>query len=312
MSAKTAAEGCPGVESEKAGKESVCAGCPNQQICASGTASKSDPAREIIIEKLKDVHKILILSGKGGVGKSTFTTLFARTLAQTYEKYNFGVLDIDICGPSQPRMFGVRNEIVHQSGYGWSPVFIEENLSLMSIGFLLSSPDDAIIWRGPKKNGMIRQFLNDVDWGDINFLIIDTPPGTSDEHLSSVSYIGEPIDKISAVILTTPHDISLLDVRKEITFCRKVKIPICGVIENMSIFYCNHCNKSSEIFPSKIDGTKKMCEEMNVDYLGTIPLDQKIANVCDVGGNLNDITDETMKIVQEICDKIMKKILKKD
>eukprot|EP00075_Anas_platyrhynchos_P036071 XP_027325324.1 cytosolic Fe-S cluster assembly factor NUBP1 isoform X4 [Anas platyrhynchos] len=147
------------------------------------------------------------------------------------------LLDIDICGPSIPKMMGLEGEQVHQSGSGWSPVYVEENLSVMSVGFLLSSPDDAVIWRGPKKNGLIKQFLRDVDWGEIDYLIIDTPPGTSDEHLSIVQYLGAShVD--GAVIITTPQEVSLQDVRKEINFCHKVKLPIIGVVENMSGFIC--------------------------------------------------------------------------
>jgi Mrp family chromosome partitioning ATPase len=139
-----------------------------------------DPGIDLVKNRLVDVkNKLMILSGKGGVGKSTVTSLIARTFSFMNSNENFGVLDIDICGPSQPRLFGVIGEQVHQSGSGWSPVFIEDNLSLMSIGFLLDSPDDAIIWRGPKKNGMIRQFLSEVDWGNLDYLIIDSPPGTS-------------------------------------------------------------------------------------------------------------------------------------
>jgi len=146
-------KGCPGVGTEKAGKANACAGCPNQNLCSSNqTAANED--RERVVEKIKNIkNKFLILSGKGGVGKSTVTTLLSKYLAHKHDDLNFGVLDVDICGPSQPRMLGVENEQVHNSGSGWSPVNVEDNLCLMSIGFLLSSPDDAVIWRGPKKMG---------------------------------------------------------------------------------------------------------------------------------------------------------------
>ena len=138
----------------------------------------------MIADKLKNVkHKILILSGKGGVGKSTLTAMLARALAVDPD-VNVGVLDIDLCGPSAPRIFGVLNEQVHQSGSGWSPVYVEDNLAVMSAGFLLPSEDSALIWRGPKKNGLIKQLLRDVDWDHLDYLLVDTPPGTSDEHLS--------------------------------------------------------------------------------------------------------------------------------
>ncbi|XP_057662579.1 cytosolic Fe-S cluster assembly factor NUBP1 homolog isoform X1 [Diorhabda carinulata] len=279
----TVPEHCPGVESENAGKVDACAGCPNQKICASSDTKKPDPGIQLVKERLSQVQKkILILSGKGGVGKSTVTALLSRTIANLDNEKNVAVLDIDICGPSQPRVLGVQDEQVHQSGSGWSPVYVEDNLSVMSIGFLLGSPDDAVIWRGPKKNGMIRQFLSEVDWGNLDYLFIDTPPGTSDEHLSAVTYLSKA-DLSGAVIITTPQEVALLDVRKEIDFCFKVNINILGVIENMSSFVCPKCEKSSDIFPASTGGAKKMCEEMKVPFLGSLPLDPRIARCCDEG-----------------------------
>lgn len=228
-------------------------------------------------------NKLLILSGKGGVGKSTLTSLLSRALAQMNPDLNFGVLDIDICGPSQPRVFGVIGEQVHQSGSGWSPVYIDDNLSVMSIGFLLGSQDDAIIWRGPKKNGMIRQFLTEVDWGSLDYLLLDTPPGTSDEHLSATTFLSNTGQNWGAILVTTPQEVALLDVRKEISFCRKLNVPIVGVIENMSVFVCPKCSTKSEIFPTSGGGPKTMCEEMNVPFLGKLPLDPKLTKCCDEG-----------------------------
>lgn len=157
---ENAAEHCPGTQSDDAGKTSACAGCPNQNLCATGATKGTDPAIQLIKERLSEVkNKLLILSGKGGVGKSTVTSMLARAIALRHPDKNFAVLDIDICGPSQPRMFGVLNEQIHQSGSGWSPIYIDDNLSLMSIGFLLGSQDEAIIWRGPKKTGMVSRNL---------------------------------------------------------------------------------------------------------------------------------------------------------
>jgi Mrp family chromosome partitioning ATPase len=154
-------------------------------------------------------------------------------------------MDIDICGPSIPLLTGLENSTIHTSAQGWSPVYALPNLSVMSIGFLLPSKSDAVIWRGPKKNGLIKQFLKDVDWGELDYLVVDTPPGTSDEHLSIVQYMKETgID--GAVIVTTPQEVALQDVRKEIDFCRKVGIPILGVVENMSGFVCPSCKNESQ------------------------------------------------------------------
>lgn len=278
-------EHCPGVESQDAGKASACAGCPNQNLCSTGQASGAkDAYLSVVTERLREVkHKLLVLSGKGGVGKSTLTYLLTRTMAHACPEKNFSVLDIDICGPSQPRVFGVAGEQVHQSGSGWSPVFVDENLSVMSIGFLLGSPDDAIIWRGPKKNGMIKQFLGDVDWGELDYLIVDTPPGTSDEHLSTVSFLENSREGLAAIVITTPQELSLLDVRKEINFCRKLKIPIVGVVENMAGFVCPSCTKQSVIFPAKSGGAEQMAQDMEIPFLGRIPLDPKLAKCCDQG-----------------------------
>jgi Mrp family chromosome partitioning ATPase len=251
----------------------------------------------------------MILSGKGGVGKSTVTSLISRAFAHFNPEQNFAVLDIDICGPSQPRMFGVLGEQVHQSGSGWSPVFIEDNLSLMSIGFLLDSPDDAIIWRGPKKNGMIRQFLSEVDWGTLDYLIIDSPPGTSDEHLSVNTYIAGTED-YGAILVSTPQEVSLLDVRKQITFCKRMNIPIVGVIENMSSFVCPKCTTESQIFPSssQSNSTEEMCKEMDVKFLGKLPIDPRLARCCDEGKNfVAEYTDSpTVKSLKDIIESVQK------
>jgi len=306
---QNAAEHCPGTQSEDAGKSSSCAGCPNQQICSSGVTKLPDPAIEDIKENLSNVkHKILILSGKGGVGKSTMTSMLARALALDPEK-NVGVMDVDICGPSGPRIMGVEGEQVHQSGSGWSPVFVDDNLSVMSVGFLLPSLDDAVIWKGNKKTDLIKKFLREVDWGSLDYLIVDTPPGTSDEHLSLVQYMA-PCKIDGAVIVTTPQEISLLDVRKEINFCKKVNIPIIGVVENMSWFVCPKCTGESQIFPSTTEGAQKMAEEMQINFLGKIPLDQSVARCCDEGKNFFEIHPDSLpslaykEIVRAILDKL--------
>jgi Mrp family chromosome partitioning ATPase len=237
-------EHCPGPESQDAGQTSACAGCPNQQICS--TLPKGpDPDLSLIKESLSQIqHKLLILSGKGGVGKSTFTSQLAWALATVPENdqneeelYEVGVLDVDVCGPSLPKMFDCEGESIHASNQGWSPVYIQENLCIMSVGFMLSHPDEALIWRGPKKNALIKQFLKDVDWGHLDYLLIDTPPGTSDEHLSLVNFMKTSgID--GALLITTPQELSLQDVRKEISFCKKVGIRILGLVENMAGFVC--------------------------------------------------------------------------
>ncbi|XP_046359633.1 cytosolic Fe-S cluster assembly factor nubp1-B-like [Haliotis rufescens] len=300
-----APEHCPGTGSEGAGQASACQGCPNQVLCAQPKAK--DPALVQIKERLSTVkHKVLVLSGKGGVGKSTFSAHLAHGLASD-SKNQIAVLDVDICGPSIPRIMGLEGEQVHQSGSGWSPVYVSDNLAVMSVGFLLAGPEDAVIWRGPKKNGMIKQFLRDVDWGEIDYLVIDTPPGTSDEHLSVVQYLSETnVD--GAVLLTTPQEVSLMDVRKEINFCHKVKLPIIGLVENMSGFVCPSCTKSSEIFAPTTGGGEKMAQETCIPFLGKLPLDPRIGKCCDEGKSfLEEVPDSPAtlafsQIVQKITE----------
>lgn len=222
---------CVGTDSQLAGKAAGCEGCPNQEACA--TAPKGpDPDLIAIQERMRHIrHKILVLSGKGGVGKSTFSAQLAFALAATGAQV--GLLDVDICGPSIPRMLGLEGQDMHSSNAGWSPVYVDDNLGVISIGFMLPDPDDAVIWRGPRKNGIIKQFLKDVDWGELDYLIIDSPPGTSDEHISVAQLLkGCGVD--GAVVVTTPQEVSLMDVRKEVNFCKKTGIPVLGVVENMS------------------------------------------------------------------------------
>ncbi|KAL5713260.1 cytosolic Fe-S cluster assembly factor nbp35 [Ranunculus cassubicifolius] len=302
-------EHCPGPESESAGKSDSCAGCPNQEVCA--TAPKGpDPDLVGIAERMATVkHKILILSGKGGVGKSTFSAQLSFALAGM--DYQVGLLDIDICGPSIPKMLGLEGQDIHQSNLGWSPVYVEDNLGVMSIGFMLPNPDDAVIWRGPRKNGIIKQFLKDVHWGELDYLVVDAPPGTSDEHISIVQYLqATGID--GAIIVTTPQQVSLIDVRKEVSFCKKVGIPVLGVVENMSglrqaltdvkfmkgeidetEWAMEYIKKNApellnlvactEVFDSSGGGAAKMCVEMGVPFLGKVPMDPQLCKAADEG-----------------------------
>ncbi|KAK5107594.1 cytosolic Fe-S cluster assembly factor nbp35 [Meristemomyces frigidus] len=279
-------EHCPGPEGDQAGKADACAGCPNQAICASAPKGP-DPDIPIITQRLAGVkHKILVLSGKGGVGKSTFTTMLAHAFASN-EKNMVGIMDTDICGPSIPKMMGVENETIHVTNTGWEPVWVSDNLGVMSVQFMLPNRDDAVIWRGPKKNGLIKQFLKDVEWGEIDYLVVDTPPGTSDEHLSVNSYLKESgVD--GAVLVTTPQEVALLDVRKEIDFCLKAGIRILGLVENMSGFVCPKCTHTSEIFRATTGGGRRLASETGIPFLGAVPLDSRIGMACDYGESFFD------------------------
>lgn len=284
---------CPGTKSEEAGKADACAGCPNQQICAS-TPKGPDPDLALIEENLARVQKrILVLSGKGGVGKSTLCSQLARTLAED-EALQIGVLDVDICGPSQPRMMGVEAEGMHGSASGLEPVVTGKhgNIAVVSVGFLLASEETAVIWRGPKKTGLLKQFLRDVNWEELDVLLVDTPPGTSDEHLGLVALL-KPIT--GALLVTTPQEVAWQDVRKEIDFCRKTGIPILGVVENMAGIVCGCCGVVSDIFGSdgNEDGNgrsvvERYAEEHGIRYLGRMALDPRVAMCLDQGLSFAD------------------------
>ncbi len=221
-------------------------------------------------------HKVLVLSGKGGVGKSTVAVNLAVALAAAGKRV--GLLDVDIHGPSVPKLLGVEGFPLHGTEESLHPLEIGDNLRVMSIGFLLRESDDAVIWRGPMKFGVIKQFLGDVEWGELDYLVVDSPPGTGDEPLTITQLIS---DADGAVIVTTPQDVALIDVRKCINFCRQLSLPVIGVVENMSGFYCPHCGEKTEIF--KAGGGKRMAEEMGVPFLGSIPIDPSIVWASDEG-----------------------------
>eukprot|EP01118_Nematostelium_gracile_P005593 TRINITY_DN1776_c0_g1_i1.p1 TRINITY_DN1776_c0_g1~~TRINITY_DN1776_c0_g1_i1.p1 ORF type:complete len:258 (-),score=68.13 TRINITY_DN1776_c0_g1_i1:154-927(-) len=251
-------------------------------------------------------HKILVLSGKGGVGKSTFSSQLALTLVRSGKKV--GILDVDLCGPSIPRLVGLEGKEVKKTNQGWLPVFLdnEKNLSCMSIGFLLPDPNAPVIWRGPKKNAMIKQFLEDVIWGELDYLIIDTPPGTSDEHLAVVENLKEH-NPDGAIIITTPQEVSISDVRKEISFCQKIGLPIIGIIENMSGFVCPHCAECSNIFSS--EGGRLLAEELQLPFLGKIPIDPTLTAACESGTTfLEKFPDSTsLSAVQNLVKDLLSK-----
>lgn len=226
-------------------------------------------------------HVLLVLSGKGGVGKSSVTTQLALSLALQGKRV--GVLDIDLTGPSVPRFFGVEGAQVRQSEHGWVPVpvpVLAGALSVMSLGFLLANRGDSVVWRGPKKTAMIRQFLLDVYWGELDYLLIDTPPGTSDEHIA----IAEELQHAKvdgAVVVTTPQAVAVNDVKKEMDFCRKVGFAVVGIVENMLGYVCPCCGEVTDVFSK--GGGEALAQEWNVRLLGKIPLDPQFVETIEGG-----------------------------
>jgi len=235
-----------------------------------------------ITRRLKDVKNIVIvLAGKGGVGKSSVSTQLALTLHDT-QNARVGILDIDLTGPSIPRMLGLDGSEVHQSTEGWVPVYAdgtERRLACMSVGFLLKRRGDSVVWRGPKKNAMIRQFLSDVRWGTLDYLIIDTPPGTSDEHLSLMEHLAPLHSRLSSIIVTTPQAVALADAMKCLSFTRNVNLPVIGLIENMSGYVCPCCGEISNVFST--GGGEAMAVRENLRFLGALPVDTELVTLLD-------------------------------
>lgn len=266
------------------------------------------------LENVRNI--VLVLSGKGGVGKSSITTQLALTLS--LQGHSVGVLDIDLTGPSIPRFFGIEEKKVRQAPGGWIPVDVHtaqtlptrhtshtshsstdtsteaagQNigaLSCMSLGFILANRSDAVIWRGPKKTAMVRQFLTDVLWPELDFLLIDTPPGTSDEHISLLETLlkqvasptAPPNQLAGAVVVTTPQAISISDVKKELNFCKKTGIRVLGVVENMAGFVCPNCSECTNVFSK--GGGEIMARDFEVPFLGSVPIDPAFVMLVEEG-----------------------------
>jgi len=226
------------------------------------------------LDKIK--HKIVVLSGKGGVGKSTVSANLAFALSK--KGYTVGLLDSDLHGPSIPKILGIEDKKPQPTQDGITPVLVSPKLKVMSMAFLLQDKDSPVIWRGPLKMAAIKQFIGEFNWGDLDYLIIDLPPGTGDEPLSIAQLIPK---SDGAIIVTTPQDLALVSVRKSINFVKKMNMPVVGIIENMSGFRCPHCDKEIDIF--KTGGGLKASMDFQVPFLGKVPIDPKIVLTGDSG-----------------------------
>ncbi len=246
-------------------------------------------------------NKLMVMSGKGGVGKSTIAVNIAVALSE--KGYKVGLMDIDFHGPNTLKMLNLEKEKILTDGKHILPLKYSENLQVISMAALLEDPDTAIIWRGPLKIGVIKQFIADVKWDNLDWLIIDSPPGTGDEPLT----VAQIIKNAKAIIVTTPQEISLMDVRKSINFCKNVNMPIIGIIENMSGFICPECGAHIEIFKS--GGGKKTANEMNVEFLGSIPFEKNIMECADSGTPyfIQFKGAKTSNVFEKIIDKILSK-----
>ena len=233
--------------------------------------------QEQIKQNIKHIkHQILVLSGKGGVGKSSIAVNLAVWLSMQGKKV--GLLDIDIHGPSIPKLLNLEDSKLQGVKDKIEPIIYNGTLKVISIGFLIQDENSALVWRGPMKHNVIRQFVSEVSWDSLDYLIVDCPPGTGDEPLSIVQLLGRAD---GAVVITTPQQLAVADVKKCITFCRQLNLPILGVIENMRSFVCPHCNQKTDIFSG--DGGRQIAENFDIPFLGSIPIDSNMVSAADLG-----------------------------
>jgi ATP-binding protein involved in chromosome partitioning len=246
-------------------------------------------------------HKIIIMSGKGGVGKSTVATNLAFGLAAN--GFRVGLMDTDIHGPSLGKMLGIEGQFVRPSekGLGLMPIEVK-GIKVITMASLLQDADAPVIWRGPLKMGAIKQFLGEIEWGELDYLVIDSPPGTGDEPLSVCQLIPEAD---GSIIVTTPQDVALIDSRKAVRFSQALQIPVLGIVENMGGFNCPHCGKPIDLF--KIGGGERAAHSLAVPFLGRIPIDPRIVDSGDNGfAFINDYAKEPAgEAMQEIVTKII-------
>ena len=244
-------------------------------------------------------HKFLVISGKGGVGTTSVAVNLANALSLTDKK--IGILDVDIHGPNIAKMLGIEHAKLSVSADGIEPVEVAANLKAVSISLVLENPDEPVIWRGPLKMVTIKQFLSDVHWGELDYLIVDSPPGTGDEPLSICQLIP---DLSGAVIVTTPQEIAVMDARKSLVFVRRLNVPVVGIIENMSGFICPHCHTEVNIF--KRGGGEELARACEVPFLGRIPIEPEFVELADRGTPFVAFEDEMesskafLKIVRRV------------
>jgi ATP-binding protein involved in chromosome partitioning len=287
---------------ENVNKAKKSTGCPSQS--GNDQAQKQQEQDAIIKASLAKIkHKIFVLSGKGGVGKSSVSANLAASLSQ--KGYKTGLMDVDVHGPSIAHMLGLTELLdISPDQQRLMPKQVNENLKVVSVQALMQDKDQAIIWRGPAKTGMIQQFVSNVDWGELDFLIIDAPPGTGDEPLTVVQNIPEAL----GVIVTTPQEVALADIRKSISFCKTVKLKTLGIVENMAGFKCPHCNEPIDLFSN--GGGKKTAKTQGLTFLGSLPFDTKVVASGDNGVPMmfEDTETEFTKAFATFVDNILKQL----
>ena len=275
-----------------------CETCSTSDNCNDKALNEQDYKINAFLGNVK--HKLMVMSGKGGVGKSTVAANLAIALSE--KGYSVGLLDVDLHGPSIAGILGLTGIPLNADGDQLLPYQYNENLQVMSVQGLLADPDDALIWRGPLKIGVIRQFLADTKWADLDYLIIDCPPGTGDEPLTII----QTIKDAQAVIVTTPQEVSLADVRKSINFCQQAQLAILGIVENMSGFVCPDCGTVHNIFKS--GGGAKLAAERNINFLGKLPIDPQVVDSEDAGNPTAAISLQTQEALQTMVNNIIEKV----
>ena len=275
--------------------ESSCGTCDKSNTCS--PEEREAHERERLEKTLGGIrHKLMVMSGKGGVGKTTIAINLAVVLSM--EGLRVGLLDADIHGPNVPKMLGV--ELKHLGGArgGLRPIEVLPNLHIISMAYLIQNRDNPVVWRGPLKHSAISQFISEVEWGPLDFFIIDLPPGTGDEPLS-VAHLIKSVD--GSIVVTTPQDVALLDSRKSVNFSKVLKIPVIGIVENMSGMKCPHCGKDIPLF--KIGGGERAAKELHVPFLGRIPIDPQMVQNCDSGMPyvMSSPNSEATKALQNIA-----------
>lgn len=278
-----------------------CNSCSKANSCSDPKKTQYEEQQKLKLKMNKIKHKIAIISGKGGVGKSTVTVNLAMAFAMHGYANNVGILDADIHGPSVPKMLGLKGQRLQANPVGIFPVMGTLGIKVVSMDFLLPSDESPVIWRGPLKMKAIQQFLSDIMWGDLDFLFVDLPPGTGDEPLSVMQLIP---DMDGVVIVTIPSEVSQIVVKKAVTFVRQLGVPVIGIIENMSGFICPKCGTEVNIF--KVGGGQKIAEELSVPFLGSIPIDPEICRDSDDG--MPFINEHTDSPAAKAFSKIVKKI----
>jgi len=261
---------------------------------------KPDPDAAVKSSLAKIKNKLIVMSGKGGVGKTSVSVNTAIALSK--KGYKVGLMDVDLHGPDVPRMLNLQGTPDLSKNQKLNPLKYSDNLSIISVESLTTKKDDAIIWRGPIKHSAIRQFIADVEWGELDFLIIDAPPGTGDEPLT----VAQTISDAKAIIVTTPQEVSLADVRKSINFCKTVKMEIFGLIENMSGYTCPHCGEKLELFGT--GGGEKTAFAAGLKFLGKIPFDRNVVLCGDSGCSFQDDFKDTevTKAFESIAENLSK------